>query len=119
MAADSSITISGDTSGSGGVATAAQLRYLARGLTQPGGKLPLFDEQGQAVPVEIVHACIARGLATPWFANPIKPDWLVCRLTDRGRNLVGVTGVSSGDAAAPGYPGEPVAANRLAANDVG
>ena len=63
----------------------ATRNYLTRGLGQPGGKLPLFDDHGQRVPTEIVRACIQRGLATPWYRNPIKPDWLVCRLTDSGR----------------------------------
>ena len=25
----------------------------------------------------------------PWYANPVKPDWLVCRLTDEGRKVLG------------------------------
>ena len=29
--------------------TAAQLAWLKRGLAQPGGKLPLFDDSGQRV----------------------------------------------------------------------
>lgn len=67
--------------------TPVQLRWLARGLDQPGGKLPLFDEQGQKVHPRTVLACLAHGWATRWFANPLKPDWLVCRLTDSGRAL--------------------------------
>lgn len=98
--------------------TAAQLRYLARGLTQPGGKLPLFDEEGQAVPADVVQTCIARGLASPWFSNPIKPDWLVCRLTDRGRDLMNVTNVAAPDDAVPGHLINAVPA-KVAANDAG
>jgi hypothetical protein len=67
----------------------AQRRYLMRGLTQAGGKLPLFDEHGQHVHPALVRACIAHGWAEPWFGNPMKPDWLVCRLTRRGREMVG------------------------------
>jgi hypothetical protein len=59
--------------------------WLARGLDQPGGKLPLFDEDGQRVDPRLVSRCIALGWAEPWFANPLKPDWQVCRLTDAGR----------------------------------
>lgn len=68
--------------------SAAQLRYLALGLAQPGGKLPLFDEDGQEVDPRTVRACLKAGWAEPWFANPLKPDWLVCRLTDAGRRLL-------------------------------
>lgn len=68
--------------------TAAQRRYLRRGLQQAGGKLPLFDEHGQEVDARTVRACIKAGWAEPWFANPMKPDWLVCKLTDAGRFAV-------------------------------
>ncbi len=69
------------------VPTAAQRRWLRRGLAQPGGKLPLFDEAGKRIDRRIVQACIASGWAEPWFDNPLKPDWLVCRLTAAGRHL--------------------------------
>jgi len=69
--------------------TTAQRRYLARGLTEPGGKLPLFDGDGQEVTAATVRACIRNGWAEPWFANPLKPDWLVCRLTPAGRSALG------------------------------
>ena len=32
-----------------------------------------------------IRACIDHGWAEPWFTNPLKPDWLVCKLTDAGR----------------------------------
>lgn len=67
--------------------TLPELLYLRRGLTQAGGKLPLFDLDGQAVAAAIVRRCLARGWAEPWFSNPLKPDWLVCKLTDAGRKL--------------------------------
>jgi hypothetical protein len=69
--------------------SAAQLVWLKKGLKQPGGKLPLFDEWGQRVNEQTIRSCIAQGWAEPWFANPLKPDWLVCKLTDAGRNLAG------------------------------
>ena len=53
----------------------AQRRYLERGLTQAGGKLPLFDLQGREVARKTVESCVAHGWATPWVHNPIKPDW--------------------------------------------
>lgn len=64
-----------------------QLQWLQRGLDQAGGKLPLFDRIGQKVSEKTVRSCIRHGWAEPWFNNPIKPDWLVCRLTDAGREL--------------------------------
>ena len=64
-----------------------QLTWLRRGLGQPGGKLPLFDEWGQRVSEQTVRSCIARGWAEPWFVNPLKPDWLVCKLTPVGRSV--------------------------------
>lgn len=69
--------------------TRAQRAYLSRGLDQPGGKLPLFDADGQRYDARTIRACIEHGWAEPWFANPMKPDWLVCRLTDAGRRAVG------------------------------
>jgi hypothetical protein len=69
--------------------TVAQMRYLKRGLCQPGGKLPLFDDEGQRFDTKTVRTCIQRGWAQPWFANPLKPDWLVCKLTDSGRMAAG------------------------------
>ncbi len=68
--------------------TRVQLRYLRRGLDQPGGKLPLFDEAGAAISPRTIRSCIRQGWAEPWFGNPIKPDWLVCRLTAKGRHAV-------------------------------
>lgn len=67
--------------------TVAQLAWLKRGLSQPGGKLPLFDNSGQRVNSRTIKSCISRGWAEPWFSNPIKPDWLVCKLTKEGRRI--------------------------------
>jgi hypothetical protein len=72
----------------GGRPNPAQRRYLSRGLSQPGGKLPLFDEYGQHIHPALVRACIAHGWAEPWFGNPLKPDWLICRLTEKGRDIL-------------------------------
>ena len=62
-----------------------QRAWLRRGLDQPGGKLPLFDEYGQHIDPRTVRACVDQGWAEPWYPNPLKPDWMVCRLTVRGR----------------------------------
>ena len=68
--------------------THTQIRWLGRGLDQPGGKLPLFDEDGAKISARTIRSCIGHGWAEPWFRNPLKPDWLVCRLTETGRAIV-------------------------------
>lgn len=68
-------------------ATPAQLDWLRRGLGQPGGKLPLFDRDGQRMHPRTIRSCMDRGWAEPWFDNPLKPDWLVCKLTAAGRRV--------------------------------
>ena len=68
--------------------SSAQRKWLERGLTQPGGKLPLFDESGRKVSPAVVKKCVDMGWAEPWFANPAKPDWLVCKLTTASRTLL-------------------------------
>ena len=72
--------------------TAAQRAYLARGLEEPGGKLPLFDRNGQRYSERTIRSCIAHGWAEPWFDNPTKPDWVVCRLTASGQQAITVNG---------------------------
>ena len=67
----------------------AQRRYLERGLDQPGGKLPLFDTDGRQVTRATVEACMAHGWAEAWVHNPVRPDWLVCRLTAAGYRVLG------------------------------
>jgi len=69
--------------------TEPQRRYLERGLSEPGGKLPLFDREGREVAPRTILACVAHGWAAPWFNNPVKPDWLVCRLTPKGHAVLG------------------------------
>jgi hypothetical protein len=68
--------------------TSVQRSWLTRGIDQPGGKLPLFDRNGQRISGRTVKSCLDHGWAEPWFTNPLKPDWLVCKLTDAGRKLV-------------------------------
>jgi hypothetical protein len=65
--------------------TSGQRNWLVRGLDQPGGKLPLFDRNGQRVSPRTIKSCLDHGWAEPWFSNPLKPDWLVCKLTPAGR----------------------------------
>lgn len=68
--------------------SANQLAWLKHGLDQAGGKLPLFDGEGRRINAQTIRSCMERGWAEPWFSNPVKPDWLVCKLTDLGRNVV-------------------------------
>jgi hypothetical protein len=75
-----------------GKPTPQQKRWLLRGVDQPGGKLPLFDAQGQQISERTVRSCIDKGWAKPWFTNPAKPDWLVCKLTSAGRAVLGRLG---------------------------
>jgi hypothetical protein len=77
----------------------AQRRYLERGLVEPGGKLPLFDREGREIPHRTIETCISHGWAEPWFANPLKPGWLVCKLTAAGYRVLGHV--------APANPGGP------------
>src|SRR3546814_9075698 len=71
-------TAKAERAGKGGLRpTARQLAWLRRGLAQPGGKLPLFDGNGQRINDRTIRTCIEQGWAEPWFDNPIKPDWLV------------------------------------------
>ncbi|MBS0519210.1 MAG: hypothetical protein JSR90_10990 [Proteobacteria bacterium] len=67
--------------------TVHELLYLRRALGQPGGKLPLFDLDGQEVDISVVRRCLKQGWAERWFQNPLKPDWLVCKLTPAGRHI--------------------------------
>jgi hypothetical protein len=67
----------------------AQRSYLERGIGQPGGKLPLFGHDGRHIHHQTIRSCIDCGWAEPWFKNPIKPNWLVCRLTDEGYRVLG------------------------------
>ena len=69
--------------------TPMQREWLKRGLKQAGGKLPLFDRDGQLYPERTIRTCIEHGWAEPWFNNPMRPDWLVCKLTEAGRKIVG------------------------------
>jgi hypothetical protein len=81
------IQSSNDNELEGKLPSLPELFYLRRGLAQPGGKLPLFDLDGQDVDDAVVRRCLEHGWAEPWFNNPLKPDWLVCKLTPAGRRL--------------------------------
>jgi hypothetical protein len=69
--------------------TAAQRRYLTAGLVQPGGKLPLFDRNGRGIDRKTVESCLEKGWTEPWFADQMKSDWLICKLTPAGYAVLG------------------------------
>lgn len=68
--------------------TATQRAWMRRGLDQPGGKLPLFDRHGRMYSPRTIQSCLAQGWVQPWTTNPIKPDWLICKLTAAGRGAL-------------------------------
>lgn len=68
--------------------SAAETTYLKMGLRQAGGKLPLFDDSGQEINMRTITSCLEKGYVERWFANPLKPEWLVCRLTEAGRQAL-------------------------------
>ena len=80
--------------------TEVQAAYLRRGLAEPGGKLSLFDRDGQRYSRRTIQSCIDQGWAEPWFHNPIKPDWLICKLTEAGESALAGNQPSPGDQAA-------------------
>src|SRR5262249_34195268 len=80
--------------------------YLERGLTQAGGRLPLFDRDGRKGSKNTIESRIAHGWAAPWANNPVMPDWLVCRLTRSGYRVLGQ------EAPAGASCGRPASADR-------
>ncbi len=50
----------------------------------------MFDRDGQRIDGRTIRSCIERGWAEPWIRNPVKPGWLVCRLTEQGRDALDV-----------------------------
>jgi hypothetical protein len=64
------------------------LTWLKTGLNNPEGRLSLFDGSGQKIPASIQRFAIQNDLAEGWFANPMRPEWMVCRLTARGQRAL-------------------------------
>ena len=62
-----------------------QSRWLKRGLNKPEGKLPLFDGNGKKISDRTIKSCLKKGWAKPWFSNPGKTSWTVCKLTHLGK----------------------------------
>lgn len=62
--------------------TEAERAWLAAGLDQQAGRLPLFDAEGQRVDAKLIQACLDRGWCEPWF--DASPHLLPFRITDAG-----------------------------------
>ena len=65
--------------------------YLSTGLEHREGRLPLFDSHGQEVKLSVIRSCEAKGLIEGWFANPMRPNWRVYRLTEKGRRIAAMS----------------------------
>ena len=68
--------------------TAPQRAYLETGMKNEDGRLSLFGFVGEEFDPKMVRACIEKGLAERWFANPMEPSLPICKLTDKGRSAV-------------------------------
>lgn len=64
------------------------IAWLQTGAGNAEGRLALFDGTGQRVDPSIQRAALSQGLAEGWFANPMRPDWMVCRLTPAGKRAL-------------------------------
>ncbi len=62
--------------------------WLNGGLNREDGRLAIFDTFGEPVNKAVIKTAIASGYAEPWFSNPMRPQWTVCRLTAKGRAAV-------------------------------
>ncbi len=70
------------------ILTDPQRAYLKLAKGQPGGKLPLFFPNGKRINPRTIRGCIKRGLCEPWCSNPVKPEWIVCRITEAGKEAI-------------------------------
>ena len=62
--------------------------WLSGGLGREDGRLALFDSFGEPIDKAVVKTAIASGYAEPWFSSPMRPQWMVCRLTAKGRGAL-------------------------------
>ncbi len=63
----------------------AMRQWLQGGLDREDGRLAIFDMFGEPVNKSVIKSAIASGLAEPWFSSPMRPQWMVCRITPKGR----------------------------------
>ena len=69
--------------------TEIELRnWLRGGLDREDGRLAIFDSFGEPVNKAVIKSAISEGLAEPWFSSPMRPQWMVCRLTPKGRTVL-------------------------------
>lgn len=62
--------------------------WLQGGFDRTDGRLAIFDTFGEPVNKAVIKSAISSGLAEPWFSSPMRPQWMVCRLTPKGRAAV-------------------------------
>jgi len=62
--------------------------WLRGGGAREDGRLALFDQFGEPIDKKIVKTAIASGFAEPWFTNPMRPQWTICRLTRKGQDFL-------------------------------
>ena len=83
------MTIYNDRAGLTARETEIELRnWLRGGLDRADGRLAIFDTFGEPVDKGVIKSAIAAGLAEPWFSSPMRPQWMVCRLTPKGRDAL-------------------------------
>jgi len=69
--------------------TEIELRnWLEAGSQRTDGRLAMFDQFGEPVSKGVIKTAIASGLAEPWFSSPMRPQWMVCRITQKGREAL-------------------------------
>lgn len=64
------------------------IAWLKTGAGNTEGRLALFDGMGQRIDSQIQRAALSWGWVEGWFANPMRPDWMVCRLTPAGKRAL-------------------------------
>ncbi|MEP3655166.1 MAG: hypothetical protein ABJO36_09745 [Litorimonas sp.] len=70
---------------------AEMLNWLKGGLDRSDGRLAMFDTFGEPVNKAVIKSAIAAGLAEPWFSSPMRPQWMVCRITAKGRETLNLS----------------------------
>ncbi len=66
--------------------SARLLDWLQAGEKQPGGKLPLYDANGERIPKALIQVSLEYGLVEPW--TPGVAALGICKLTPLGRRFL-------------------------------
>lgn len=66
--------------------SAKLLDWLQAGENQPGGKLPLYDKDGERIPKALIQVSLEYGLVEPW--TPGVAPLGICKLTSLGRKFL-------------------------------